>query len=112
MISPAELPGSTSGVLSEASLNLPTMPSETRVTDDALLAPTPSRFVAPAIPRRQRITKSIEREIVDRYQRGESSQTVADGCGVSRTAVLRVLHSSGTEVKPTGRRYDSRPLDA
>lgn len=90
-------------------MNLPTTPNETRVTDGAILAPPPSRFVAPAVPRRTRITKGMEKEIVDRYQRGESSQTVADGCGVSRTAVLRVLHSTGTTVRPTGRRHDSRP---
>jgi hypothetical protein len=39
------------------------------------------------------------------YERGESSREVAEGCGVAKSTVLKILRDEGVEVRPWGVRY-------
>jgi hypothetical protein len=74
-------------------------------TDEEVDAPESSRYVAPPGPRRTRVTTKLQAEIVAQYQRGWSSQHVADTCGIAKSTVLMTLRSENVPVRPQGVRY-------
>ena len=72
---------------------------------DDVPAPVMSRYAVPEGPRRSRVTTALRADVVARYQRGESSRQAAEGCGVAKSTVLKILRSEGVEVRPWGVRY-------
>jgi hypothetical protein len=44
-------------------------------------------------------------EVVARYQRGETSREVGEGCHIAKSTVLKILRSEGVDVRPWGVRY-------
>jgi hypothetical protein len=75
------------------------------VTRDDLETPESSRYAAPEGPRKARITTALRADVVARYQRGESSREVAEGCRIAKCTVLKILLSEDVDVRPWGVRY-------
>lgn len=67
-------------------------------------APRSNRYASPS-PRRTGVTNRLREDVVGRYRRGETSREVAEGLGIAKTTVLRVLTEAGVEVRPQGVRY-------
>lgn len=68
-------------------------------TDWAVRDPTRSRTG------RLRVTQQLREAVISRYERGETSREVAEGCRVARSTVLRILKDSGVAVPAWGARY-------
>lgn len=51
------------------------------------------------------MTEELRGKVITRYQSGESSLEVAEGLGIAKSTVLRILKKARAEVRPHGVRY-------
>ena len=51
------------------------------------------------------MTSELRGKIITRYRSGESSLEVAEGLGMAKTTVLRILKEAGVKIRPHGVRY-------
>lgn len=56
------------------------------------------------------MTDTLERQIVELYSTGMSTRTIASQTGLSKTAILRVMHQAGVTLRQRGHQPASAEL--